>query len=307
ARLCVRGRDLLYDFCDRFRVPSRRLGKLIVAQAGEEQQLAGIQARATANGVQLQPLDQAQLGRLEPRLQGKAALFSPQTGIVDSHQYMTALLHQARQHGAELALHCRVLRAIPLSTGGLELHTENGKERQAYRLQCDTVINAAGLQAQAVASTVQGLDQDSIPRLYPCKGDYFAYRGNSPVSRLVYPVPEPQARGLGIHCTLDLGGQLRFGPDSDYVDSLDYQVAPQKAALFASAVARYLPGITAEKLLPAYAGIRPKLAGPGQPQADFHIQDASEHGIAGLIQLFGIESPGLTASLALAEEVAARV
>ncbi len=307
AGLCRRGRELLYGFCEQYQVPHRRLGKLIVAQDGEQAILEEIQARAARNDVALELLDQKQLQELEPRVRGVAALLSPQSGIVDSHQYLLALQHQAQNHGVEVALHCRLLRAAPRPGGGFELHTQNGEEQTPYSLHCDLLVNAAGLQAQQVARCIEGMEMDNIPTLFPCKGDYFSYTGASPVSRLVYPVPEANTRGLGIHCTLDMGGQLRFGPDSEYREQPDYSVDPAKTAHFADAVARYLPSVSADRLQPAYAGVRPKLSGPGDAQADFCISNSDDHGIPGLLHLFGIESPGLTASLALAEEVDRRL
>ena len=309
ARLCVRGKALLYDYCHRHDIPHRRLGKLIVAQEDETSGLERLQRQALENGVDdLQLLDGRDLANLEPALRASAALHSPSTGILDSHEYMRRLLAEAMAAGVLHAGGTRIDRIL-YERENIEVHTRSmtGGDDETFRFGCRRLINCAGLQAQALAGLIEGIDHASVPALYPCKGDYFSYSGASPFSRLVYPLPERHTRGLGIHATLDLGGQLRFGPDAEYVETIDYDVNADKRASFARAIGRYYPAIEVDRLHPAYAGIRPKLAGPGSPPADFVIQCTPEAGAADLVQLFGIESPGLTASLAIAEYVAAQM
>ncbi len=301
ARLCVAGKALLYDFCATHHVAHRRCGKLLVATtAGQEEALAALRRKAEANGVSdLQPLTAAQAKSLEPELRASAALLSPSTGIVDSHGLMQALLGEAEAHGAALALKSPLLRAEAEATGGGFLLEVGGTE--PMRLQTGMLINSAGLQAARVAAAIDGLDARHVPRLHLARGHYFSLAGCAPFSRLVYPLPEPG--GLGVHVTLDLGGQARFGPDVEWVDAIDYAVDPRRAEVFYGEVRKYWPGLADGALQPAYAGIRPKLAGPGAPQADFLVQTHTTHGLPGLINLFGIESPGLTACLALGEHV----
>jgi L-2-hydroxyglutarate oxidase LhgO len=303
ARLCVAGNRLLYAFCASHGVPHRRCGKLIVAtHAGQEAGLGKLSRQAEANGViDLQPLTAAQLQDQAPGLRATAALLSPSTGIVDSHALMLALLGEAETHGAALALHSPLLRGevsgdgIALDIGGAE----------PMRLSAGIVVNSAGLQATRVAAAIAGLDARHVPQPYLAKGSYFALAGRAPCARLVYPLPEPG--GLGVHLTLDLGGQARFGPDVEWVDAIDYAVDPRRAERFYAEVRKYWPALPDGALQPAYAGIRPKISGPGQPAADFVIQSQSAHGVAGLINLFGIESPGLTSCLAIAEHVCAEL
>ncbi len=299
ARLCVEGNRQLYDFCATRNVAHRRSGKLIVATAREqEEKLAALKSQSAQNGVDdLQPLTAAQAKSLEPQLEAAAALLSPSTGIVDSHGLMLALLGEAEAHGAVLALKSPLLRGearrpgFLLEVGGAE----------PMRLACDILINAAGLQAMRVAAAIEGLDARHVPALHLAKGNYFSLAGRAPFSRLVYPLPEPG--GLGVHLTLDLAGQARFGPDVEWVDAVDYAVDPRRGERFYAEIRKYWPGLADGSLAPAYCGIRPKLAGPGEPAADFLIQPTRTHGLPGLVNLFGIESPGLTASLALAKQV----
>jgi L-2-hydroxyglutarate oxidase LhgO len=295
ARLCLAGRHELYDFCRSHGVAHRRCGKLIVAtDAAQLDALEELREKARANGVDdLRPLTAAQARTLEPELACRAALLSPATGIVDSHGLMLALLGEAQSRGAALALRSPVLagavsRDLLLEVGGA----------QPMRLRAERVINAAGLHAPRVAAALDGLASRHVPRAWLAKGNYYSLSGRAPFSRLIYPVPEPG--GLGVHLTLDLGGQARFGPDVEWVDDIDYRVAPQRAGRFYAEVRRYWPRLAEGALQPAYAGIRPKIAGPGAPAADFLIQGPAAHGVAGLVNLFGIESPGLTACLALA-------
>ena len=303
ARLCVAGRAMLYEYCAARGIAHRRCGKLVVATAAEQaEKLEALRAQGIANGVDgLRLLTRAEARALEPRLECAAALLSPDTGIVDSHGLMLSLLGEAEAAGAMLALRSPLLRGragpgeFVLETGGVEPMT----------LLARRLVNAAGLAAPAVAAALDGLPRQHVPRAWHAKGNYYALAGRAPFSRLVYPLPEPG--GLGVHLTLDLGGQARFGPDVEWVETPDYAVDPARADGFYAEVRRYWPELPDHALAPAYAGVRPKLSGPGEPPADFRIDGTSEHGIGGLVNLFGIESPGLTACLAIADEVAARL
>lgn len=303
ARLCVCGRQLLYDYCIERGVGHRRCGKLIVATSARQvDELCAIQANAQTNGVDdLQWLTREQALALEPQLACHAALHSPSTGIVDSHGLMLALLGDLEHAGGTLVTHAEV-RSLAVRTGdspaGIELATADGT-----RLLARTVVNAAGLQAPWLAARTQGLDARQVPAAHFAKGSYFTLSGRAPFDHLIYPVPEPG--GLGVHLTLDLGGQAKFGPDVEWVRSTDdLQVDPARGEAFHAEVRKYWPGLPDGALQPGYAGIRPKLSGPGEPAADFVIQGARQHGVAGLVNLFGIESPGLTSCLALGERVA---
>ena len=302
AELCLEGRERLYAWCAQHGVAHRRLGKLLVAvEHGEVARLEALQANAQACGVhQLQALDARQLHELEPAVRGVAALLSPHTGILDSQAYLQSLLAVAEAGGAQLVTHTRIDRLQRRSDGWLASGVSAG---EPFQLRAERVVNAGGLFAQRLATNTEGLA--GVPPLHLCRGRYFAYSGRSPFSRLIYPMPEANTAGLGIHATLDLGGQLRFGPDVEYVEALDYGVDERLRAPFATAIARYFPTLNPTRLQPAYCGVRPKLSGAGEPAADFVIQTPAEHGLAGLVSLFGIESPGLTASLAIAERVAA--
>jgi len=302
ARLCVAGRQRLYAYCAERGIDHRRCGKLIVA-GGDDQcaQLAGIAARARANGVDdLELLDRTQARALEPALECRAALLSPSTGIIDSHGLMLALLGDAEHTGAVLATHSRVAGGR-VGDDGIVLEVDSGGEQTALHARC--VVNCAGLCAQPVALALRGLPVETVPPLHYAKGNYYALAGRAPFSRLIYPVPE--AAGLGVHLTLDLGGQARFGPDVEWIDAIDYRVDPARADAFYAEVRRYWPQLPDGALQPAYAGIRPKPHAPGEPACDFMVAGPADHGIRGLVNLFGIESPGLTASLALAEHVIA--
>ncbi|MCQ4264049.1 FAD-dependent oxidoreductase [Stutzerimonas stutzeri] len=303
GRLCVAGRRLLYDFCESHGVAHRRCGKLIVAT--DEAQLGALeqlQRHAQANGVDdLQRLDRSEVLALEPQVQAVAGLFSPSTGIVDSHALMLALLGDAERHGAVLALNTPV-EGIAVTSEGLHVHIGGA---DPLELLARTVINCAGHGAPALATRTQHLSEAARPRQYFAKGSYFSQTGRTPFRHLVYPLPEPG--GLGVHLTLDLGGQARFGPDVEWVDGLDYTMDESRAERFYAAIRRYWPGLPDGALQPAYTGIRPKISGPGEQAADFCIDGPAEHGIAGLVNLFGIESPGLTAALAIADEVCRRL
>ncbi len=301
ARLCVRGRQLLYEYCEQRGIPHRRCGKLIVAT--EPWQLAALEDIATAaerNGVRdLDFLERRAALVLEPSLRCVGALLSPSTGIVDSHAFMLGLLGDAQAKGATLV--CRTpVTGLQWQGGYVEIAV-NGEAMPQLRARL--LVNAAGLDAPALAAAMAGFPPEHVPAARYAKGSYFALSGRSPFSRLIYPVPEPG--GLGIHLTLDLAGRARFGPDVEWVDRPDYRVAPARAEKFYAAIRRYWPALPDNALMPAYAGVRPKLHGPREPAADFRICGPAEHGRAGVIHLFGIESPGLTASLAIAETVAA--
>ena len=297
AQTCVAGRDLLYEFCDRYGIPHRRCGKLIVATSEAQlARLSGLQEAARANGVQLEPLSRAQALALEPQLACAAALHSPLTGIIDSHAYMLALLGQAQSHGATLVCESRVMR-MRLERNAV-LIAVNGQEPT---LRAAMLVNCAGLRAPEVARLMEGFPPEHIPTPYFAKGSYFALTGRSPFQRLIYPLPEPD--GLGVHLTLDLAGRARFGPDVQWVEQCDYAVDPHRAERFYAAIRAFWPQLAPGALQPAYAGIRPKIAGPLEAAADFRIDGPQTHGVAGVVHLFGIESPGLTASLALAEHV----
>jgi L-2-hydroxyglutarate oxidase LhgO len=300
ARLCVAGRERLYEFCRKHGVAHQRCGKFIVASsAAQLPVLEGLAAAARANGVALVPLSGAQARRIEPELACEAALQSPLTGIIDAQGLMLALLAEAEALGATLATRSAVTRVV-LEAQGAAIGV-NGCE-PAVRARI--LINCAGLQAPALAQLTEGLPAHAVPRAYFAKGHYFTLSARAPFRHLIYPVPEPG--GLGIHMTLDLAGQARFGPDVEWVESPSYEVSPQRAAKFDAAIRSYWPGLPAGALAPAYAGVRPKISGPDEPAADFRIDDARAHGVPGLVNLFGIESPGLTASLALASEVVNR-
>jgi len=300
AQSCVRGKELLYDYVHSHGVPHRRCGKLIVAT--DESQLAeleAIKAKAHANGVtDVQFIEKDKAMAWEPELRCVAALHSPSTGIIDSHALMLAYLGDAEAHGAMLALKSRLLGA-DVVPDGFVLHVEGETFKSSI------LVNSAGLRAPSVARTVEGYRAELAPREYYAKGNYYSLARKNPFSRLIYPVPEPG--GLGVHVTLDLGGQARFGPDVEWVDRIDYSVDPARADRFYAAIRRYWPGLPDGALLPGYAGIRPKTAGPGEPAPDFRIQGPREHGVPGLVHLFGIESPGLTASLALADAVLGQI
>jgi L-2-hydroxyglutarate oxidase LhgO len=303
AALCVRGKALLYAFCAARGVPHRRCGKILVATA--EEQFGGLDAivrSAGAAGVDdLRRLDRDDLRGIGPALHGVGGLLSPSTGIVDSHALMLALQGEAEAYGAQVVT--ATTAGALAADRGVILLTLAGEDAPALRTPL--LINAAGLGAQALAATIGELARDAIPPLHYAKGSYFSLAGQAPFRHLVYPLPEPG--GLGIHLTLDMAGAARFGPDVEWVETPDYAVDPAKADRFTAAIRRYWPGLPDGALSPAYAGVRPKLSGPGMPAADFIIAGPRDHGVAGLINLFGIESPGLTASLAIAEYVGAMV
>jgi len=298
ARACVSGRGRLYAYCAERGVPHRRCGKLIVAtDAAQEEELEGIRRKAHANGVtDVAPVSLAQVHAWEPELRAVAALHSPSTGIIDSHALMLAYLGDAENAGAMLALKSPLERA-QVRPDGIALWVAG-----ADPVLAGTVVNCAGLRAPSLARRVEGYPAELAPRELYAKGNYYTLERRAPFSRLVYPVPEPG--GLGVHVTLDLGGRARFGPDVEWVDAIDYRVDPARAERFYAAIRRYWPGLPDGALAPGYAGVRPKISARGEPAADFVVQGPGEHGVPGLVHLFGIESPGLTASLALADDVA---
>ncbi|MGJ4940527.1 NAD(P)/FAD-dependent oxidoreductase [Bradyrhizobium sp. HKCCYLS1011] len=299
ARFCVRGKHLLYRYCDERGIPYRNCGKLIVATSAKEtEKLQGIRAHAAANGVDDLELLSGEAARaLEPALACDAALLSPSTGIIDSHAYMLSLRGEAEAAGAAFAFHTPLLRA-KADAGHIEL--DAGGE-QPMTLACGLLVNAAGLNASMVARMIDGMPLELIPPAYLAKGNYFSCSVRAPFARLIYPVPEPG--GLGVHLTLDLAGQARFGPDVEWVDHIDYAVDPARAERFYPAIRKYWPTLPDGALMPAYSGIRPKIVPPAVATQDFLIQGPRDHGVEGLINLFGIESPGLTSSLAIADHV----
>lgn len=307
ARLCVAGRRQLYAYCASHHIAHRRCGKLIVAtDASQIAALQALQQKALANGLSgddeaLQWLTGDEARALEPALSCTAALLSPSTGIIDSHGLMLALQGDAEAAGAVVALNTPVTggeilpQGVRLAVGGSD----------PGHWCARTLVNCAGLHAPQLAARLAGFPPDQVPPSFHAKGNYFTTGGRAPFSRLIYPVPE--AAGLGVHMTLDLQGQARFGPDVEWVDTLDYTVDSRRAPAFEAEVRKYWPGLPDGALHADYAGIRPKLAGPGEPAQDFRVLGPGDHGVAGVHHLFGIESPGLTACLALADHVAAQV
>jgi L-2-hydroxyglutarate oxidase LhgO len=305
AELCVRGRRLLYDYCRIRGIAHRPCGKLIVSTAaGQDNELARIATRAqAAEAGPLHWLSGAEARAMEPALRAERALWSPSTGVLDSHGLMLAYLGEAQDHGAVLVLRSEVRRASPQPDGRLRVEVEGTDGRVS--LIARHLINAAGLFASQLAARVDGLSSDAIPETRFAKGNYFSLIGRSPFTRLIYPVPNEA--GLGVHLTLDLGGRARFGPDVEWVDALEYSVDSRRADDFYADIRTYWPGLPDSALCADYAGIRPKLVGAGAVAADFRIDGPAQHGVAGLVNLFGIESPGLTASLAIAETVLERM
>lgn len=301
ARFCVRGKDLLYRYCDDRGIPYRRCGKLVLAlSADQEFRLTALLDQAEANGVDdLQPLSKTDVAALEPAVRCTAGLLSPSTGILDSHSFMLALHGDLEAAGGRVAVLSEFVGGS-IDDDGIRLSVRSDGED--LRLRAQVVVNAAGLRATDVAGLFAGLDSRHVPRTRYAKGTYFVLRQKSPFKHLVYPLPE--GAGLGVHVTLDLAGQTRFGPDVEWISAIDYRPDPDRAEAFYTAIRAYWPAIPAGSLAPGYVGIRPKLVGPGEPAGDFVIQGPEQHGAAGLVNLFGIESPGLTASLAIGEEVA---
>ncbi len=305
AELCVSGRQKLVAWCRERGVEVQRTGKLIVASdASEIAVLEALRARGAANGVTgLEMLDARGVSGREPAVRAVAALYSPDSGIVDGHALCLSLLADAEAHGAALLLQHEVL-ALGRSSMDWEIEVRVGDEPAPQRVRCGAVVNAAGLASDAIAA-LAGLDVDACGyRIHFCKGDYFALSPGAPIAlnHLVYPVPDPA--GLGVHATLDRAGRIRFGPDAEFIDAPVFQVDPGKARRFAEVVRRYLPAMRAEWLHADYAGVRPRLAGPGVGFRDFVVHEESERGLPGLVDCIGIESPGLTAALAIAGRIA---
>jgi len=300
ARYCVAGKRALYDYCESHGVEHRRCGKFIVATSDAEvPELERLKTVAAANGVpDLEWRTPEEVCAEEPAVFCVAALWSPSTGIIDSHGLMLAYQGDAEEAGTMLAFYSPVTGGmveddgILLSVGG-----EN-----AIDIKADRVVNAAGLHAQKVAGSLRGLAPEFVPPTYYAKGNYYSLIGKPPFTRPIYPVPE--RAGLGVHVTVDLGGQVRFGPDVEWIDRINYDVDPKRADKFYDAVRKYYPALADGAIQPAYSGIRPKLQAPDEAAKDFVLQGPDEHGINGLVNLFGIESPGLTASLAIADTVA---
>jgi L-2-hydroxyglutarate oxidase LhgO len=301
ARFCVAGRNLLYDYCAARDVPHRRIGKLVVAVSDDEiAVLRKVIAHAAAAGVHdLEWVEGKEARAMEPALSCVAAFHSPSTGIVDSHALMLAYQTDAEAAGAQVVLRAPVLEG-QVTRDGFSLEI-GGAERMT--LEAKIVVNSAGLYAPSLARRIAGIPAPAIPRDYYCRGVYFTLAGRAPFERLVYPVPEHA--GLGVHLTLDIGGAARFGPDTEWIDSIDYTVDPKRGDKFYAAIRTYWPALVDGALQPGYAGIRPKISGPKEPAADFVIAGPETHGVPGLVNLFGIESPGITASLAIADHVAA--
>ncbi len=296
---CVRGRRKLYAFCASHGVPHRKCGKLIVATDREEQKkVESIHAQGLRNEVEgLRMMDAAEARALEPALSCTGALMSAETGIIDAHAYMLALRGDLEDHGGRIALNTPVER---ISRAGAQWQVRFGGQ-EAGTVTVDAVVNAASFGAQALAKNTEDYPADRVPKLILCKGNYFSYTGKPVFTRLIYPVPVHG--GIGIHITLDLAGRMRFGPDVEWIEHEDYAVDPARADSFYARIRSYWPGLPDNSLMPAYSGIRPKTAGRDEPQQDFTIESPAQHGLPGLVHLFGIESPGLTSSLSIADEV----
>jgi L-2-hydroxyglutarate oxidase LhgO len=296
ARLCVAGKEMLYRYCETHQIGRQPIGKLIVAaQQVDISKLRAIERQARLNGIDdVRFVDAAKIRELEPDVVGAGALWSPSTGIVDSHQLMMALQAEIETAGGMVVLNSKVTNLV---LGDGELQFDAGGET----FRCGTFVNAAGLGAIGLLSRLKPLLQTSLPQLYLAKGRYYAYQGRSPFRHLVYPLPFDG--GLGIHATNDLSGAARFGPDVDWVDEIDYDFDESRKAGFVTAIKTYFPGLDEARLMPAYTGIRAKLAGPGAPFTDFEIQFEANHGVPGLVNLFGIDSPGLSACLAIGDYV----
>ncbi|MDT2023276.1 NAD(P)/FAD-dependent oxidoreductase [Methylocella sp. CPCC 101449] len=305
ARLCVEGRQRLYRFCADHHVPHARCGKIIVAASAEQRDtLLAITARAHANGAtDVREIGRDEMKAMEPEIEGVMGLASPSTGIVDTHALMLALEGDAAMHGASTAFATPFLGA---SRAGEHLRVRLGGD-EACDMSVNTCVLAAGLASPRLAHMIEGIARDSIPQPHFAKGNYFTLGRRSPFSRLIYPVPEPG--GLGTHLTIDLAGRARFGPDVEWLDTqddlaIDYAVDPARANKFYRAIRRYWPGLQDGELLPDYSGVRPKIVPQGAAEADFMVQGQDVHGVRGLVALYGIESPGLTSALAIAERVA---
>ena len=301
ASLCVRGKELLYNYCDMKGVRYRRCGKLMIALNDRQgERLAAILDQGKINGVDdLELLSSTEIADLEPEIRCDIAAFSPSTGILDTHGFMLALQGDLEAAGGNIAFLSECCGGT-IEDDGLQLIVRSDGEELTIR--ANVVINAAGLRSTQVADSFAGLDARYVPRTRYAKGTYFVLQQKSPFTHLVYPMPD--GAWLGVHVTLDMAGQARFGPDQEWVDEIDYRLDPHRAETFYEAIRNYWPAIPAGSLAPGYVGVRPKIVGPGEPPGDFMIQGPAQHGIDGLVNLFGIESPGLTSALAIGEEVA---
>lgn len=303
AELCVRGKALLYEYCQSRDIPHARCGKLIVATRPEEEAaLHELVLKAADNGVpDLCLLTGYEARALEPEVSASAAVLSPSTGIVSAHDYMLSLVADIERNGSLISVGSRLVHAASTSEGyNLEIEVFDGSR---FELKASHVVNAAGLGCQEVARSLAGFPDEQVPARYLCRGHYFSLQGAQPFERLIYPVPPASGAGLGIHATVDLAGQVKFGPDTEYIEHEDYSVSPELKSTFAEAIQRYFPGLDADQLMPAYAGIRPKTQAPGSAPTDFIVRHEEPTGFPGWVNLFGIESPGLTASLAIGERV----
>ncbi|NVK33243.1 MAG: NAD(P)/FAD-dependent oxidoreductase [Rhodobacteraceae bacterium] len=308
ARSCVRGKEMLYAFCESHGVPHERIGKLIVAtNQSQLEDLAAIKAKAEANGVMdLMYLTGEEVLAREPELNAIGALLSPSTGIIDSHGLMLALQGELEAHGGQVVLNTPVTSVAALPGGGFAVSVETDEagevDSEGYSITCQELVLCAGHMSPKLAGFIEGANP---PNAFMAKGSYFKLSGKAPFSQLIYPVPEPG--GLGVHLTLDLQHQARFGPDVEWVENAHYPVDPARGDKFYAAIRSYWPGLPDDGLVADYSGIRPKIVGPGEAAADFRIDGRAEHGIDGLLALYGIESPGLTASMSLAEEALLRL
>jgi L-2-hydroxyglutarate oxidase LhgO len=300
ARHCPRGRRLMYEFCASHGVPHRKCGKLIVAtEDAEVAKMEGILKQGQTNGVEgFRMIEGADARAMEPQVSCVAALHSPETGIVDSHSFMRALQGDLEDRGGAIAFNTKVERLIHTQSGWVVRFSGS----ESGELAVDAVVNSAGLGAQALAHHTEDYPEKRVPRLVLARGNYYGYAGRPVFSRLIYPAPRIDG-GLGIHVTLDLAGRMRFGPDVEWIEEENYNVNPERAKSFYASIRRYWPSLPDNSLQPDYAGIRPKLTGPGEPAADFMIDGPAQHGLPGLVMLFGIESPGLTSSLSIVEDV----
>jgi len=304
AQLCVRGKHLLYKYCTERSVSHQRIGKLIVAtNESELTDLKGLKQQASINGVDdLVWLDKVKVNAQYPLIQAVAGLYSPSTGIIDVHDLMLALLGDVETNNGMFVGRSKVV-SISRENNGFNVIIDS--QGELLEVKSQYVVNASGLHSTAVANSIENFPTEHIPLLYYCRGHYFSYQGKSPFKELVYPVPS--AHGLGIHASIDMGGQLKFGPDTQYIDGIDYSVDPQLKEKFAMAIKRYFPSLDKDRLQPAYSGIRPKLQAENEGFKDFVIQGKEIHGFDGLVNLYGIDSPGLTSSLAIGEYVRERL
>ena len=304
AQFCVRGKELLYNYCNERNIPHRRIGKLIVASSEDElPNLHGIIEKAKNNNVNdLEIISGAELHRLEPEISGVGAIWSPSSGIIDSHIYLERLLEDAQAHGAMLALGNKVCKIEPRNNGfSVKIKNKNEPE---YEIFASELFNCAGLNAWNIADLIKSSRKQVTPPNFFAKGSYFKISGATPFNHLIYPIPEKG--GLGVHLTLDLEGNARFGPNVEWIEDINYYVDPTLEKSFREAIKRYYPDIENKLISPDFCGIRPKVSGPNDPDMDFLIHDEKYHGIPNLVNLFGIESPGLTSSLAIAEYIATK-